>query len=68
MKGSVFLTREDLKTLQDLFEQFPDHHTVEVTSDNSSGIGAIVEAVFHDVKLFGKEVTVKFTIADEKDW
>lgn len=66
--NSVYLTREDLETLKQLFAQFPDHHTVEVTSDSSSGIGSIVEAVFHNVKIFGKEANIKFTIADEKDW
>lgn len=66
--NSVYLTREDLETLKQLFEQFPNNHTVEVTSDNSSGIGSIVEAIFHDVMVFGKPANIKFTIADEKDW
>lgn len=65
---SVYLHRDDIETLRQLFEEFPDQHTVEITSDTSSGIGAVIEATFHGVKVFGKPSKVTFTIANEENW
>lgn len=65
---SLYLSREDIETLRQLFEEFPDQRTVEVTSDTSSGIGAIVKATFHNVPVFGKPSSVTFTLADEGNW
>lgn len=68
MSDSIFLSKEDIETLRQLFEEFPDHETVEITSVTSSGIGAVIEATFHSVEIFGKPSKVTFTIADEENW
>lgn len=66
--NSVYLHRDDIETLKQLFAELPDQHTVEITSDTSSGIGSVIEATFHGVKVFGKPSKVTFTIADEENW
>ena len=65
---SLYLSREDVETLKQLFQEFPDQNKIEVTSDTSSGIGAIVKATFHNVPIFGKPSSITFTLADEENW
>lgn len=66
--NSIYLHREDLKSIKDFMALFPSHDTVEITSDTSSGIGAIIQAHLHGVTVTDQVVTVTKTIVDESSW
>jgi hypothetical protein len=63
----MHLFKDDLKTILQFMEAF-GQETVEVTCDNSSGIGSVIQAKIHGVYLNGQQVSVTKTIVDEKDW
>lgn len=66
--SSIYLHRDDLATIKQFMDAFPDCHTVEVTADTSSGIGAIVNATLHAVDVNGMRVNVTKSIVDETSW
>lgn len=66
--NNIWLTRNDVKLLTELFEEFPDSTQVELIADSSSGIGTYLKVAIHDVKMFKSAGTVTFTLKDEKDW
>lgn len=66
--NSIFLNRNDLDTIIKFMNAFPDSNTVEITCDNSSGIGSIIDANLHGVDLNGMKVTVSKNIVDESSW
>lgn len=69
MINSVYLHKEDIQTLLDFMEAFPtSSNIVEVTSDSSSGIGAVVTARLHGVDMNGHLVTISKTLVDESSW
>lgn len=65
---SIYLHLDDLITIKQFLESFPDCHTVEVTCDDSSGIGSIINATLHGVDLNGQKVSVTKNIVDETSW
>jgi hypothetical protein len=67
----MFLHKDDLRTILQFMESFDyanEHAMVEITCDNSSGIGSVIQAKIHGVYLNGQQVSVTKTIVDEKDW
>ena len=66
--NSIYLHRDDLETIIQFMKAFPDSNTVEITCDNSSGIGSIINANLHAVDLNGMKVTVSKNIVDETSW
>lgn len=66
--NSIYLHRDDLLDILKFMDSFKEVDIVEVTSDNSSGIGQIVEANLHHVDLNGLKVKVSKTIVDETSW
>jgi len=36
----MYLHRDDIKRMMEIFEKFPDVEVAEITQDNSSGIGS----------------------------
>ena len=65
---SIYLHKDDLETIIQFLKAFPDAHTVEVTCDNSSGIGSIINATIHHVVVNGMTVSVTKNIVDESSW
>ena len=65
---SIYLHKDDLETILQFLKAFPDAHTVEVTCDNSSGIGSIINATIHHVVVNGMTVSVTKNIVDESSW
>lgn len=65
---SIYLHRDDLQTIQQFLDAFPEAQQVEVTVDTSSGIGAIIDATIHGVDLNGLRVSVSKNIVDETSW
>ena len=65
---SIYLHRDGVESIIQFMDSFEGHHTVEVTCDNSSGIGSVISAVLHGVDLNGQKVSVTKTIVDETSW
>jgi hypothetical protein len=63
----VYLHKDDLVTIMQFMDAF-EESVVEITSDTSSGIGAITTARLTHVNLNGNTVNVEKIISDEKDW
>jgi len=66
--NSVYLYRDDLMSILQFMDAFPDAKQVEITHDHSSGIGVLIDAHIHGVDLNGMVVKVTKTIADESCW
>ena len=65
---TIYLHKDDLQTILQFLETFPDRDVVELTSDTSSGIGAIIKASIIGATVNGHVVTVTKDIADESSW
>lgn len=65
---SIFLHKDDLETIIQFMNAFPESHNVEITCDDSSGIGSIINATIHHVKVNGVVVSVTRPIVDETSW
>jgi predicted RNase H-like nuclease (RuvC/YqgF family) len=69
MLNSIYLHKDDLETILQFLKAFPNGtDIVEVTSDNSSGIGSIITAKISGIALNGTVVDVTKTIVDESSW
>lgn len=66
--NSIYLHKDHLQTILQFLEAFPDRNVVEVTSDTSSGIGAIIKASIIGATVNGHVVTVTKDIVDESSW
>lgn len=67
-KASIYLHRDDLTTIQQFLDSFPEANQVEITADMSSGIGAIIDATIHACEVNGQLVAVTKNIVDETSW
>lgn len=67
-KASIYLHRDDIQTIQQFLTAFPEAHQVEITSDISSGIGAIIDATIHGAEVNGQKVSITRNIVDETSW
>lgn len=65
---SIYLHRDDLQTIQQFLDSFPEANQVEITADMSSGIGAIIDATIHACEVNGQRVSVTKNIVDETSW
>jgi hypothetical protein len=65
---TIYLHKDDLQTILQFLETFPDRDVVELTSDTSSGIGAIIKASIIGATVNGHVVTVTKDIVDESSW
>lgn len=68
MINTIYLHKEDIIAIQKFLDSFPDKDIVQVTSDNSSGIGSIVRASVIGAMVNGNIVTVTKDIVDESSW
>jgi hypothetical protein len=65
---TIYLHRDDLHSILKFLDTFPDRDVVEVTSDTSSGIGALIKASVIGATVNGHIVTVTKDIVDESSW
>lgn len=65
---TIYLHKDDLQTILQFLESFPERDVVEVTSDTSSGIGALIKASVIGATVNGHVVTVTKDIVDESSW
>lgn len=65
--NTVHLHRDDVETILQFIKKYPEVEYVTITSDNSSGIGAIVNASINTV-INGDVVTLVKHIVDESSW
>lgn len=70
MNNSIYLHRDELAKIANFLDAFstsPDT-AVEITSDTSSGIGAIVSAKVHNVVIKDLAVNVELIISSVENW
>lgn len=65
---TIYLHRDDLETIAQFLNSFPDRDIVEITSDNSSGIGYLIKASVIGATVNGHIVKVTKDIVDESSW
>lgn len=65
--NTVHLHRDDLETILQFIKKYPEVEYVTITLDNSSGIGAIIDASINTV-INGDVVTLVKHIVDESSW
>jgi hypothetical protein len=65
---TIYLHKDDLQTILQFLEAFPERDVVELTSDTSSGIGALIKASIIGATVNGHVVTVTKDIVDESGW
>lgn len=66
--NEIYLHRDDIEKLLALMNSFPDRDMLCVTSDTSSGVGAVVKASIIGAVVNGHVVTVTKDIVDETSW
>lgn len=65
--NKIYLHKEDLQAIKQFMDAF-ESERVEVTSENSSGIGSVVKATIPSIEVKGILVNVTRVISDENDW
>lgn len=65
--NKVHLHRDDVETILQFIKKYPEVEYVTVTSDSSSGIGAIIDASINTV-INGDVVTLVKHVVDESSW
>jgi hypothetical protein len=68
MVNEIYLHKEDIVSIKNFLDSFPDKDVVLITSDTSSGIGALVRASIIGATVNGHVVTVTKDIVDESSW
>jgi hypothetical protein len=66
-KNTIRLTRDDLVTIKDIFDKFPEVHSLEVTVDHGSGIGAAVTVALNTT-INDYSGTFEIDITDISTW
>jgi len=65
--NTIHLHRDDVETILQFIQKYPEVEYVTVTSDTSSGIGSITNASINTV-INGDSVTLIKHIVDETSW
>jgi hypothetical protein len=63
----MYLHKDDLIKMLEILEKFPDVESVEVRSDNSSGIGAVTTMCL-TTTVNGVEGTLEVEISGVENW
>lgn len=66
-KNTIRLNRNDLVTINDIFDKFPELYSLELTVDHSSGIGASVTVTL-DTTINDYTGTFEIDITDTSTW
>ena len=67
MTNEFILHKDDLETIKQFMDKYPNTDTVCINIDSSSGIGSIIKASIM-CNINGDDVTVTKLIADESSW
>jgi hypothetical protein len=67
MINTIHLHRDDVETILQFINKYPDQEYITITSDSSSGIGSIVKASIK-APINGDWVTITKDIVDESSW
>jgi hypothetical protein len=65
--NQISLHRDDVETILQFIQKYPEVEYVTITSDTSSGIGAIIDASINTV-INSDVVTLTKHIVDESSW
>jgi hypothetical protein len=65
--NTIHLHRDDVETILQFIQKYPEVEYVTVTSDTSSGIGSITNASINTI-INGDSVTLIKHIVDESSW
>lgn len=65
--NKIYLHREDLEQMIKFLDAFKSDQ-LEITSESTSGIGAIITAKITEINLNGMEVNVEKVISNENHW
>jgi hypothetical protein len=65
--NTISLHRDDVETILQFIQKYPEVEYVTITSDSSSGIGSIIDASINTV-INGDVVTLTKHIVDESSW
>lgn len=63
----MFIHRDDLKKINEIFEKFPDVEVIELKQDTSSGIGAYTYATFKHTAN-GMDGSFEVEISGVENW
>ena len=66
-KNTIRLNRNDLVTINDIFDKFPELYSLELTVDHSSGIGANVTVTLNTI-INDYPGTFEIDITDTNTW
>lgn len=66
--NSIYLNKRELDDILIFMSDFPDCHNVELIVEGDNGIGTVLTAKLHGVKLHGHTLAVSKVISDESDW
>lgn len=65
----MYLHKEDLIAMIEFIDAFkPQHETIEINVDSSSGIGSTVTATLNGLDINGQRVSVSRVISDVENW
>ena len=65
--NNIYLQLKDINAIVEFMNTF-DAKIVEISCDNTSGIGSNIVAKINSVVVKGIEVDIERIISDEKDW
>lgn len=65
---SIYLNKRELDDILIFMNDFPDCRSVELIVEGDNGIGSVITAKLHGVKLHGHALAVSKVISDEQDW
>lgn len=65
--NTIYLNKDQIESIVDFMTTFKKD-IIEITSDNSSGIGSVIQAALHGVEVHGERVKIVKVIADESSW
>ena len=65
--NKIYLQLEEINTIVEFMNTF-DAKTIEISCDNSSGIGGILIAKINSIVIKDIEVNIERIISGEKDW
>ena len=63
----MYLSREDVKLILEIMDEFPDARSFKLKNDDSSGIGSILSLTV-ETKVNDRDAEVTFEISGVENW
>jgi hypothetical protein len=67
-ESTVSLYRSELEDIAKVLKKFPEAESLDITVDNSSGIGKITDIVIPNVEINGATGDLKISITGVDHW